>query len=194
MAIGSRPANPRNSPPDLKPAQIIADREPMRLRLIASIVLVLGLSRLAFPAQAAVAPTPAAAHHRAPVWERAVRPASQVRTAKRSRFARSRRVVRPRSQWRAPIRQQPRNTPLIAVPTIGLASLDSLPTPRVIRQMMYGMLASQPVVRPTLLRHYWTAASAGAAAFTPVQIMAAHGDPRFASQPPAVVARFSIHL
>ena len=170
----------------------------MRLRLIGLITLVLGLSRLALPAQAAaVAPAPTTAHHRSSVWERAVRPASQIRTAKRSRFARGRRVVRPRSQWRAPIRRrQPSNTPVIPLPTIGLASLNSLPTPQVIRQMMYGMLESQPPVRPTLRSHYWAAENMGAAAFahsSPVQI-AAHGDPRFASQPPAVLARFSIRL
>ena len=167
----------------------------MRLRLVGLIALVLGLSRLAFPAQAPVAPT--VAHHHAPVWQRSVQPAGQIRTAKRSRFTRSRRVVRPRSQWRAPIRQQPRTTPVIPAPTIGLASLESLPTPRVIRQMMYPILASQPPVRPTLRRHYWTAEHAGADAFvqsSPVRIIAAHGDPRFTSQPPAVVARLLIRL
>ncbi len=167
----------------------------MRLRLIGLIALVLGLSRLAFPAQAPVAPT--AAHHHAPVWQRSVQPAGQIRTAKRSRFTRSRRVVRPRSQWRAPIRQQPSTTPVIPAPTIGLASLESLPTPRVIRQMMYAMLESHPPVRPTLRHHYWTAENAGADAFaqsSPVRIIAAHGDPRFASQPPAVVARLLIRL
>jgi hypothetical protein len=179
--------------PDLKLTPTIADIQPMRLRLIGLIALVLGLSRLAFSSQAAVAPAPSVAHHRAPVWQRAVQPAGQLRASKRSRFARSRRVVRPRSQWHAPIRRQPSSTPVIPAPTIGLAALGSPATPRLIRQMMYGML--EP--KPTLRSHYWTAERTGAAVFaqsSPVQIVAAHGDPRFAGQPLPVVARLSIRL